>query len=30
LQKKAAEPGLALEDPLIAIPPGKVDYDLHR
>ncbi|KAF2453237.1 hypothetical protein BDY21DRAFT_293448, partial [Lineolata rhizophorae] len=28
-RKKAAELDLDLEDPLVAIPPGKVDYDLH-
>ncbi|KAF2190037.1 Metallo-dependent hydrolase [Zopfia rhizophila CBS 207.26] len=28
-QKKALEPDLELEDPLIAIPPGKVDYDIE-
>ncbi|KAF2025184.1 Metallo-dependent hydrolase [Setomelanomma holmii] len=27
-QKKAQELGLEMEDPLIAIPPGKVDYDI--
>ncbi|KAH7049376.1 hypothetical protein B0J12DRAFT_665030 [Macrophomina phaseolina] len=29
LQKKKADDALALRDPLDAIPPGKVDYDLH-
>jgi adenosine deaminase len=28
LQKKSADSKLTLEDPLLAIPPGKVDYDL--
>lgn len=27
-QKKAMNPTLDMEDPLLAIPPGKVDYDL--
>jgi len=28
LQRKATEPGLSLEDPLVAIPEGKVDFDI--
>ncbi|KAI9667281.1 MAG: hypothetical protein M1821_000095 [Bathelium mastoideum] len=30
LQRKASEPDLPLEDPLTAMPPAKVDYDLTR
>jgi adenosine deaminase len=29
LQKKERDPNLGIPDPLIAMPPGKVDYDLN-